>query len=440
MSSLPRQQGQVSCFDGSTHVDAEAVRPDRTRHWAMLKPETSLTVRGGGYSYAPAAVGEGSLHVDMRSWNRVLSFDRSTGSLVVEAGVTLGDVHRLASADGWHLPAQPGYPLITIGGCIAADVHGKNQHVAGNFRHCVVAIDLWHPDHGEQHLPATDERFSLTMGGLGLTGVVLRAHLQLESLPSDRVLVSPIMINDVDDTVRALHAAPDSLFSYTWQDFTRRSHVGRGVAFSARYSEPSGSAAPASRRFTALDPQRPGWPVPMLTRPTTRLMNATYGVAARHESTRPMQLFDFLFPAARRATYFKLFGRPGFHEAQVLVNLDSAPDFLGAVAELARARRSPVTLASCKLFAGAPQGIRFDGTGIVLAVDAPRSPSGTDFIDEVHRLMVEFRGRPNLVKDSRLSREIVEASIPELDDFRASLHRYDPARRFRSTLSDRLGL
>ena len=138
---------------------------------------------------------------------------------------------------GWHLPSQPGYPEITLGGCIAGDVHGKNQHVAGNFRHCVRAIRLWHPDHGVQHLTPGDVGFELTMGGLGLTGVILSAVLQLDRLVSPVVIVNTTPIRDAAGTAEALMSGPASLFSYTWQNFTCRNRIGRGVAYTARYDE-----------------------------------------------------------------------------------------------------------------------------------------------------------------------------------------------------------
>ena len=407
----------------------------------MLSARGPFTVRGGGYSYAPASLGTDTLHLDMRAWRGVTDFDRAAGVLDVEAGVSLGEVHRLTTPAGWHVPSQPGYPEITIGGCIAGDVHGKNQHLAGNFRHCVRAIRLWHPDHGVQRLAPGDELFELTMGGLGLTGVILGAVLQLDRLVSPVVVVTTTPIADAAATPGALMTGPASLFSYTWQNFTCRTRTGRGVAYSARYDETAVHPGRADERYTALDPQHRGWPVRVMYRPTIVALNAGLELGLRLGSTsRSVGLMDFLFPAARRATYFKMFGKAGFHETQVLVPHRRAVDFLGALAELARSRRAPVALASCKLFSGESRFVRFDGEGIVVAVDAPRDQRGTEFIGAVHRLMLEHGGRPNILKDSLLSAEIVEASVDGVDDFRAGLRRVDPARRFQSVLADRLGL
>jgi len=437
---LPTAQMRLTSFDGSTSVEASTCRPDRGRHWAALAARGPLTIRGGGYSYAPASLGSESLHIDMRAWRGVVDFDRTTGILEVEAGMSLGEVHRLASPAGWHLPSQPGYPEITVGGCIAGDVHGKNQHLAGNFRHCVRAIDLWHPDHGVLHLTKGDDLFELTSGGLGLTGVILSAVLQLERLVSHTVVVTTSPIEDAVSTPLALRAGSASLFSYTWQNFTCRSRVGRGVVYGAEYSQEA-LCVQKDQRYTTLNPQKRGWPVNVMGYPTIAALNAVYELSQRFGGDRrPVGLLDFLFPAARKATYFKMFGRRGFHEAQALIPHLHAADYLGALAELARARRAPVALASCKLFSGASKFVRFDGEGIVVAVNAPRDDRGADFVANVHRLMLEHHGRPNLLKDSLLAADTVAASVCGVDDFRAALLDFDPARRFRSVLADRLGL
>ena len=286
----------------------------------MLAPRGPFTVRGGGYSYAPASIGTDTLHIDMRAWKGVVDFDRASGLLEAEAGVSLGDVHRLATPAGWHLPSQPGYPEITLGGCIAGDVHGKNQHVAGNFRHCVRSIRLWHPDHGVQHLAPGDVGFELTMGGLGLTGVILSAVLQLDRLVSPVVIVNTTPIRDAAGTAEALMSGPASLFSYTWQNFTCRKRIGRGVAYTARYDETAVHRAGEDDRYTTLDPQHRGWPLRVMYYPTIVALNTAYELSLRVGSTsRSVHLMDFLFPAARKATYFKMFGKTGFHETQILV-------------------------------------------------------------------------------------------------------------------------
>jgi hypothetical protein len=255
------------------------------------------------------------------------------------------------------------------------------------------------------------------------------------------VTVTTTPIKDAAGTVESVMANPESLFSYTWQNFTCRTDVGRGVAYSARYDETVAHAPPNDERYTPLDPQRRGWPLRVMYYPTVVAMNAAYEMGLRHRSTdHSVALIDFLFPAARKATYFKLFGKAGFHETQVLVPNHRAADFLGAVAELARSRRAPVTLASCKLFSGESRFVRFDGQGIVVALDTPRDSRGTGFIDDVHRLMLEHGGRPNLLKDSQLTTQVVEATVLGLSDFRAALRDYDPQRRFQSVLADRLGL
>jgi decaprenylphospho-beta-D-ribofuranose 2-oxidase len=433
-------------FDGAVRCLESVARPDRFRQLEELPPDALRTVRGGGYSYAPASFGARTTVLETRAFNRVLGFDAERGILKCEAGLTLGQLHAVATPHGWYLPAQPGYPLITVGGCIAADGHGKNHFRDGTFRRRVLALELFHPAHGILEL-ARDRHvdlFELTCGGLGLTGQILSATLALERLEGTRMEIRRFPLGRLEEAVPLLEQwAPNSRFLYTWHNLSvSGASFGRGFLYTGHVRPGPWPADTGGRDFTPITANDRGrWGISLLNGATTPVFNAVYELAQRASSRRRTQsLFEFLFPVARKVAYYRLFGNRGFREYQMLVPVESFGDLAATLRRGLARFRVPIALASCKLFRGERSLLRFDGTGVCLALDfsgGSKSERLAGFLDSVVR---EARGIPNIVKDSRLSRETVEACYPGSESFRRSLRAFDPQRLYRSEISERLGL
>ncbi len=437
-------EASLVSFDGGVAVRARLMRPDRYRHLEALDPAEPRIVRGGGYSYAAAGFGAGALVQDARAFDRVLAFDPEAATIECEAGATLEKLHSLLTPRGLYLPAQPGYPRITLGGCLAADVHGKNQARDGNFGRGVLGLRLFHPRHGFLDLGPGDEAFDLTLGGLGLTGHVVSLRLQLARLPSPVVELKRRRIADVSLTLPCLETAGKSApFLYTWQDFTARGAAfGRGFVYSGQFLTDGADGAYREARYSAIDASsraRPGFP--FFGRWTTPAFNRVYGAAQSWTpSERRLPLFDFLFPVARKVAYFRLFGRRGFHESQVLLPRSAFLPFAKELERFLGEHKTPITLASAKLFEGVPRFLRFDGPGVCLALDFPRGAHADPLLRFLDAAVPAHGGRPNVMKDSRLGGATVRACYPEYEAFKEALGRFDPARLYRSDLSVRLGL
>jgi decaprenylphospho-beta-D-ribofuranose 2-oxidase len=431
-------------FDGGVAARVLLMRPDRYRHLEAPDAAEPRIVRGGGYSYAAAGFGAGVLVQDVRAFDRILAFDAEAGTLECEAGVTLEKLHALLSPRGLYLPAQPGYPRITLGGCVAADVHGKNQARDGNFGRCVLGLRLFHPRHGFLDLEPGDETFELTLGGLGLTGQVVSLRLKLSRMPTAIVALKRRPIASVSSTLACLEAAGDGApFLYTWQDFTAPGpRFGRGFLYSGDFVAKAASASFRESSYSPIDAASRGRPgVPFFGRFTTPLFNRAYAAAqSLSPDERRLPLFDFLFPVARKVAYFRLFGRRGFHESQFLLPHSAFLPFAKELQTFLAKLRTPITLASAKLFAGAPRHLRFDGPGICLALDFPRGPEAEPLLRFLDESLPAHGGRPNVMKDSRLPAKVIRACYPEYDAFKDALRRFDPARIYRSELSSRLGL
>jgi decaprenylphospho-beta-D-ribofuranose 2-oxidase len=406
---------------------------------------THRIARGGGYSYAAASFGSGSLVLDMRRFNRVLRFDERSRLIESEAGATLGSLFGLTAPRGLWLPVQPGYPDITIGGCIAANVHGKNPHREGAFVRSVVDLTLWHPLHGTVRIDAKSDSnlFDLTCGGYGLTGVVLSATLRLEPLPGGVASVRRLSIQGLAEGLERVRGlSEESAFAYTWHEGTSTARsLGRGFVFQGTIppGPPPQPAVPPYRRVEASTRGR--FPFPVWGRFTTRLLAECF---RRFENmkpaTREVPLFEAMFPFARRGEYFLLYGRPGLAEYQALVPNDSIDAFLKNFEREVMRLKPPVVMFSMKLFRGVQRLLRFEGDGVCFTVDLVRSSAGLGFLSVLDRLTMDAGGIPHIIKDSRLPAAVVRACYPEYGFFRERLRTHDPERRFRSELSQRLEL
>lgn len=433
-------------FDGGVSALGERRRPDRYRMLTRASEREIQIARGGGYSYAAASFGAGAVVQEMSRFDRVLRFDPAARLIEVEAGVTLGDVFTVASREGLGLPAQPGYPAITIGGCIASNAHGKNPARDGTFVDAVQRLTLFHPSHGliDCSRQAAPDVFELTCGGYGLTGVIVSATLRLDALGGDTVAIRRHEIASPADALPLLSdLAGKSVFAYSWHDAAPRGGTfGRGFVYQGEMDGARSTRAAAPAPYRVLTPgARARLPLSAWRGAAIGAFTSAYWHA---EHRRPeivrTPLFDALFPFARRSAYFRLYGRPGLAEVQILVPWDRADAFLRELRRLVLSIRPPSVMLSMKAFDGAPRFLRFDGSGVCVTLDLARSPRTLDFLRRIDDLTVAAAARPHIVKDSRLPRSVVEASYPEHEAFRGALRAFDPRRLYRSELSERLGL
>ena len=286
----------------------------------------------------------------MQKFNRILGFDPARRTIEVEAGMTLGELLAVTARAGLWLPVLPGYPGITVGGCIAANVHGKNPFRDGTFRSCVADLTLFHPDHGFRRLSETEgaTAFELTCGGYGLTGIVV------ERDPAPRAPRGRPGDGEAPRGRQSSGGGPRGAGSRRQEPLRlhvarrppRRRTFGRGYVYEG-ILEPGGldarQLAVPYRVLTAT--ARARLPFSLWNRPapaSSRRGTGTWSDTAPEVGTA--DVFDAMFPFARRSAYFRLFGRPGLVEYQVIVAPDRAESFL---AELGRLLRSAVRPRSC---------------------------------------------------------------------------------------------
>ncbi|MEO8071359.1 MAG: FAD-binding oxidoreductase [Acidobacteriota bacterium] len=426
---------------GGTSVPGTEVRSEDLE---SLTRDVVLT-RGLGRSYGDSSLPPPSHPVVAATplADRLLSFDESTGDLRAEAGYSLRDLYHLFLPRGWFTPVSPGTQFVTLGGMVAADVHGKNHHVRGSIGKHVRAIRLRVGtgaivECSREHEP---DLFRATIGGMGLTGHILEVEMRLERVPSPWVVGKKRRIADIDEFVVELKkAAAEWPLTMGWIDcLSRGRQMGRGVLMCGRWA----TAVEAPRTFprppfrVAVPFACPSW---VMGRGVGRVFNALYYRAHR---VRPRETVihpeGFFYPLDAIHHWNRLYGRRGFTQYQCVL-----PDAAGHAAvrelvELLTSAGGASFLCVIKDCGDEGEGLlSFPRRGVSIALDIPIRDNTQALIDAFNDFVVSVGGRIYLAKDAFTRPEHFRAMDTRLTEFTAIRRRWDPDGRLRSAQSVRL--
>jgi decaprenylphospho-beta-D-ribofuranose 2-oxidase len=406
-----------------------------------------VIARGLGRSYNNAAQCEGGVVISTGELNRIIDLDAATGLVTCEAGVSLEQLMVAGLSSGWFVPVSPGTRQVTVGGAIAADVHGKNHHVAGSFARHVRSIDVVLPGGELRTVTGESELFWATAGGMGLTGLIVRATVQLKRVGTSRVRVDTVRTAGIDETMAVL-AEHDRDYGYTvaWSDsLARGSGLGRSVVTSGDFAEPD-ELPPGSDPFEFRPGARvglpPGFPPGVINKYSVTLLNeAYYRKAPRSRRGELQTIGKFFHPLDGIRNWNRVYGPGGFRQYQYVMPF-GAEAAVRRSYEMVAGARAPSFVTVLKRFGeGDPGLMSFPMPGWTLALDFPARTPGLDgLLDRLDQLVLENGGRVYLAKDSRVPPDVLAQMYPRLEEFRKLRAELDPSGLLASDLSRRLGL
>jgi decaprenylphospho-beta-D-ribofuranose 2-oxidase len=431
-------KASVLSFDRTEDVATSLSRPERYEDLFQSLSAPGVISRGSGLNYCMASGADRGHSVLSNRFDRFLAFDEGQRTVRVEPGVTMGDLLEFAVSRNLLPPVLPGYPLVTTGGAIAANIHGKNQFHVGTFGDHVRRLTLYHPQSGEI-VCSRDENpgiFGLTLGGFGLTGHITSADIALAPLSGRTVEVERHHVRNLSEAVHVMEKLSERIhYMYSWHNLNLRGqHFGAGMVYAEHHWDREARAVPRKPV-----PPRPfpwcsynGLTVPLLCR--------CYQIKERlARAARSSPLYPAFFPFSGSEWYFRLYGHRGLREYQLLIPTNNWEQACGAIERAMGRCGSPVMLASLKLFRGERKFVNFSGSGVCLALDTPNTPNASSLFSCLDEITIAHGGIANLSKDGRLSAATVRAMYGgAYEAFRRALQEYDPRGHYQSKLRERL--
>lgn len=399
----------------------------------------SLIPHALGRSYGDSALAENIIKTT--ALNCILAFDEDQGLVTCEAGVSLAELIDVFLPRGWFLSVTPGTKQITVGGAIACDVHGKNHHVAGCFSECVESFELMIAD-GTVVECSKDQNLDLfraTCGGMGLTGIIIRAKVQLKKVTSGQISQKIIRAENLDRVVALFDEYAALPYSVAWIDcLSKGRSLGRSLLMVGDHAE-DGNLALLQKKKINVPFDFPSF---SLNKLSVSAFNTLYYNRIRKDVLENTTDIDsFFYPLDAINNWNRIYGKSGFTQYQFVLPKESSREGLRKVLEKISASGLGSFLAVLKLFGpGNANFLSFPQEGLTLALDFKIEKRLFPLLDKLDELVLSYGGRLYLTKDVRMKAATFRDGYPMLSDFLRVKNQVDPNRKFQSLQSQRLGI
>ncbi|HBQ22246.1 MAG TPA: FAD-linked oxidase [Alphaproteobacteria bacterium] len=411
---------------------------------ALLHASSDLIARGNGRAYGDSAINANST-IDMRFFNRLLNFNNDTGLLVAEPGVTFSDIISAFLPRGWFPLITPGSKFVTLGGAVAADVHGKNHHKDGSFRECVDWLEIMGSD-GQLQRCSRDENcmlFDHTLGGMGLTGIIVRVAMRLRRVESGWIHQNIVPAANLEAVMAEFEKADSATYSVAWINcLSSGKNLGQSLLM---LGEHAGTTELGSHHPTDIPTSKKrtipfDFPSFTLNRFTVGLFNAAYYWAGSRKTEPHLVNWDgFFYPLDRLDGWNKIYGARGFAQFQCVLPLAHSKAGLTQLLEQTSRAGAGSFLAVLKRFGKQESAFSFPQEGYTLALDFPVNRGTLELMEKLDKIVLQHSGRFYLAKDSRMQKETFWASDQRAASFLSYRNQMGTSSAFASHQSRRLG-
>ncbi len=415
---------------------------------SILAQSNEVIPRGNGRCYGDSALS--SQVVSTLRYNKFLSFDMEQGLIHCQSGVILADVLEVTVPKGWFLPVVPGTKLISIGGAIASNVHGKSQHKAGNFCDHVHEMELMLAD-GSIVSCSKDENpdlFWTTCGGMGLTGVILSAKLCLVPIESAYFRQEAVKAKNIDHLMDLFEESEEWGYSVAWVDcLARGKSLGRGFIMRGEHATVADLQDLKEQQQPLILKPGPKLNVPLhvpdfiLNSLSMRIFNSLIYLKQPNKVIKSIESYNsFFFPLDSISNWNKLYGPRGFTQYQFILPKSHGREGMRKILKKISESKTFSFLGVLKLYKQQTGYLPFAMDGFALALDFPIKNGLFEFLDELDEIVLEYGGRLYLTKDVRMDKKMFMQSYPDVDRFLEHVKQINPETKFRSLQSDRVGI
>lgn len=400
-------------------------------------PKSLFIPRGNGRSYGDSAMN--TKVVLTKRNNRIISFNETTGIITCQSGILLKEILAIIVSKGWFLPVTPGTKYITLGGAIAADIHGKNHYKAGCISEWITALTLQTPNGKLIVCSKTKnlEFFEMTCGGIGLTGVITEATIQLKKIKSIAIQQQTIDCKSLKAIFDSMENHKNSEYLIAWiNSFQKKQHLGKGLVFLGKHSNSSKKELLTPKKTISIPNYFPSF---LLNSLSMKLYNFKYYLKHR-KSDQEVSLDTFFYPLDALKNWNRIYGKKGLIQYQFVIPKENAFEAISLILHKVGQSKFPSFLSVLKLFGAKNNNpLSFPLEGYSLAMDFKMKDGLSNFLNELDKIVETYKGRIYLVKDSRMSKETFEKGYPKVKEFK-KFRTDNNLNNLQSLQSDRLGL
>ena len=429
----------ISGWGNYPQQDAQLLAPSSSESLEEIaRQENSFIARGMGRSYGDSANAPKvlqTIYID-----RFIKFDEITGKLTAEAGITLREILRVIVPKGWFLPVTPGTSYVTLGGAIASDVHGKNHHIAGTFGKHVISLTILLGTGEVITISPHDhaDLFHATCGGMGLTGVIISATIQLFPIRSSFINQKTIKVDCIETACEAFNNNSNASYSVAWIDcLSKRKSLGRSVLVLGEHAEQGELEIDFKQRvFIPF-----ATPSALLNSLTMKAFNNAYWHKSKHNKNQTISMMSYFYPLDAVGGWNNLYGKQGFLQFQcVLPKIDGIANMRKLLTEISKSGEGSL-LAVLKQFGASNDNLlSFPTEGYTLALDFKLISSTLQTLGRLEEMVIDMGGRIYLTKDAVMKEKTFKTTYPNWEKFEAVREKYGAIGKFSSSQSKRLGL
>jgi len=421
-------------------IDANLFYPENKSQCFDYIKKNSFIPRGSGRSYGDSANADKVLQ--SLKINQIIEFDKINGTIKCEAGVTFRDLISTIVPEGWFFPVTPGTSFLTVGGAIAADVHGKNHHKEGSFSDYILNIDmiLGSGDFVSVSKEIFSDLFYATCGGMGLTGFIFSATIKLKRITSSKIIQGIQVSKSLEEVCESFERFSTANYSVAWVDaLSTGKDFGRSILYIGNHSDDKDFSM---KKFKSLNlPMKLGRF--MINKYTINIFNKIYYKKNSMNNAKKcfVDINNFFYPLDSIKNWNLIYGNKGFIQYQFVIPKENSILNLKKILKTINNHNEFSSLAVLKLLGKNNNNyLSFPMEGLTMALDFKLSNSIMKLIKFLDEMILEMNGKIYLAKDALMSENIFKKTYPKWQEFQAVRQKYKADGKFVSNQSKRLGL